>query len=68
MSRDEVAKKLGFIGAHDTRLLDPARCSHAWRNLETGKREIPVIESGKRRGPWGCINCARFLPAVETRL
>jgi hypothetical protein len=64
MTRDEVAKKLGFIGANDTRLLDPQRCSHAWTNLETGKREIPIVERGKGGGPWGCVNCARFLRAI----
>jgi hypothetical protein len=65
MSRDQVAKKLGFIGAHDTRLLDPQRCAHAWKNLETGKREAPMAERGKSAGPWGCINCAGFLEAIR---
>jgi len=61
---DQDLLRLGFIGRSDTRLnWHASACSHQWKSLATGRRELP----GATGGPWVCTTCGEHLSAKERR-
>lgn len=62
MTRDQVAKAMGFIGERDTRLRKPdVPCSHAWIKLGEDAKWNHKTVTPDGNGPYGCLNCAAFL-------